>query len=170
MVITGAVLIAMAAAVIVWLGQLSTWPEWLNDGGSLSWVRHTLWSDALSLWGQHPIVGAGPGAFTESSELASSTAHLAMAHSSVLQVGSELGLIGVLLFAGILGAGLAVASSGSRPAALIGVAAWTALAVHSLIDHLYEFPVVTIAAGVVIGWACRTEDRLDRAAPLGGRR
>ena len=32
-------------------------------------------------------------------------------------------------------------------------AAWSALAVHSMIDHLYEFPIVVVLAGAVIGWA-----------------
>lgn len=77
----------------------------------------------------------------------------------MLQVGSELGLVGVLLFAAMLLAGLAIAGQGNRAASLIGMVAWTALGVHSVIDHLYEFPVVTLTAGVVLGWASSAPNR-----------
>ena len=49
--------------------------------------------------------------------------------------------------------GVLLAARADRTRALIGVAAWSALAVHSMIDHLYEFPVVVVLAGIVIGWA-----------------
>lgn len=149
----GALGFGAAAAVVAFLGSRESWPEALNQSGSLSAARHTLWSDALRLWWQNPITGAGTDTFTESSDIASHNSHLETAHSSVLQVGSELGLVGLLLFVGLLGIGLMLATNRPGPAAIIGAAAWTALAIHSTIDHLYEFPPVTLAAGLVLGWA-----------------
>lgn len=143
----------MAAIAVLSLGLRDSWPSWLSAGDSLSSTRHTLWSDALKLWSLNPVIGAGPGTFTESSELASSTPQLAAAHSSVLQVGAELGVIGVMLLAAIFIAGLLFATRGPGPHGLIAGAPWTFLAVHSSIDHLEDFPVVALTAGIVLGWA-----------------
>lgn len=142
-----------AALTVLFLGATPIWPWWLEQSESLSWARQLLWVDALSLWRGHPIFGAGPGSFFEYSETARSEDHLYAAHSSILQVGAERGSVGVLLLLGILVSGAYVAAQGERARALIGVAAWCALAVHSMIDHLYEFPLVTLLAGMVIGWA-----------------
>ncbi|MGC5615058.1 O-antigen ligase family protein [Georgenia sp. Z1491] len=149
----GGVIVGLAAVVVVWLGSRDLWPGLLTGRWSLSGARHTLWADALELWAQAPVVGAGPGSFVEHSALAASDPSLSEVHSSVLQVGSELGVIGVVLFLGLLAAGLAVAARGSGVSGVVGVVAWAALAVHAMIDHLYEFPPVVLLAGVVIGWA-----------------
>lgn len=149
----GIFLVEMAAIAVLTLGLRDSWPSWLSAGDSLSSARHTLWSDALKLWRLNPITGAGPGTFTESSDLASSTTHLRAAHSSVLQVGAELGVIGVVLLAAIFIAGLLVATRGNRTRGLIAGAAWTFLAIHSTIDHLEDFPVVALTAGIVLGRA-----------------
>lgn len=149
----GIFLAEMAAIAVLTLGLRDSWPSWLSAGDSLSSARHTLWSDALKLWRLNPITGAGPGTFTESSDLASSTPHFVATHSSVLQVGAELGVIGVVLLAAIFIAGLLVATRGNRIHGLIAGAAWTFLAIHSTIDHLEDFPVVALTAGIVLGWA-----------------
>lgn len=146
-------LLAIAASAVAWLGSRESWPDTLSASSSLSGARHTLWGDALALWRTQPLVGAGPGAFRDHSALAASNPDLATVHSSVLQVGAELGLVGCILFAAILMSGLSVACLGSRARAAIAVAAWTALGVHSVIDHLYEFPAVVVSAGLVLGWA-----------------
>lgn len=145
--------VGVAASMILLLATLPVWPRQLEDGGSLSSARRDLWRDAVALWGEHPLFGGGPGSFYESSTTARSEDHLYAAHSSLLQVASELGAIGAVLFLGVLVAGAVLAASGDRARGLIGVAAWSALAVHSMIDHLYEFPLVCLLAGVVIGWA-----------------
>lgn len=150
---TGVGVIGGALVVVVWLTLLPVWPRWLDDEQSLSSARHQLWRDALSLWSEHPLLGGGPGSFYDSSAIARSAAHLYAAHSSVLQVGAELGTPGVLLFLAVVMLSALIAARASRPRALIGVAAWSALAVHSMIDHLYEFPIVVVLAGAVIGWA-----------------
>ncbi|WP_182174592.1 O-antigen ligase family protein [Flaviflexus equikiangi] len=152
----------VASAIVIYLGHRNDWPSYLSAGGSLSSARHTLWSDALSLWATSPVIGSGPGSFTEYSELASTTPHLRAAHSLILQTGAELGVIGVLLLVLLILAGLIYASQACRPIALVAMAGWTALAIHSTIDHLEDFPVVAITAGLVIGWAGAARYTLDR--------
>lgn len=150
--------IAAAVLAVLALGRSSSWPQWMRHPGSLSGARHRLWSDALDLWRERPVLGSGPGSFLQHSETARSAPHLYAAHSSILQVASELGAIGVLLFLAVLVAGIFVASQGDPARGLIGVSAWCALAIHSMIDHLYEFPVVCLLAGLVIGWAGSRRD------------
>ncbi|WP_246375741.1 O-antigen ligase family protein [Brachybacterium aquaticum] len=145
--------IAAAIAAVLLLARAETWPRELRETESLSYARHSLWSDALLLWSAHPLTGAGPGAFYDYSATARSEEHLRAVHSSILQVGSEFGLLGALLLLVVLAAGVLLAARGDPGPALLGIAAWSALAVHSMIDHLYEFPVVVILAGLVVGWA-----------------
>lgn len=157
----GAGAMLAAALFVVVLGSLPRWPASLNAGESLSSARHRLWHDALQLWSSNPLQGGGSGAFLEHSSLARSQPLYERAHSSVLQIGAELGTVGVVLFLGLLVAGVAVAAQGAPRQALIGVAAWSALGVHSMIDHLYEYPLLALTAGVVIGWAGRTAPTHD---------
>ena len=170
-ILTGIGVVGGALAAVVGLTLLPEWPLWLGDDRSLSSTRHLLWRDALSLWREHPIFGGGPGSFYDSSAIARSATHLYSAHSSVLQVGAELGTPGVLLFLAVVVLAALVAARSSRHCALIGVAAWSALAVHSMIDHLFEFPVVVLLAGIVIGLAgagSRSVALTSRPPPLSG--
>lgn len=149
-----------ALAVVLVLSRMRVWPSWLAESESLSWARQMLWRDAFELWQENPVLGGGPGSFFEHSAMARSEPHLYAAHSSILQAGAELGIVGAALFLAILVCGALVATQGDRARGLIGVAAWCALAVHSMIDHLYEFPIVVLLAGLVIGWAgSRTRPR-----------
>ncbi|MDN5731820.1 MAG: hypothetical protein L0K41_00385 [Yaniella sp.] len=50
--------VAVAGSAVLFLESRNIWPDWLADSGSLSGARHTLWSDALSLWATAPLVGA----------------------------------------------------------------------------------------------------------------
>ena len=175
--ISGLVVVATAALVLITLASLSKWPEALNAGSSLSSTRHRLWADALQLWRENPLIGAGPGAFFAHSDIARSNPLLERAHSAILQAGAELGSVGAILFLLILAAGAALAARGTSSAGLIAVAAWSALAVHSMIDHLYEFPIVVLTAGIVIGyasdfspWDLKKSTAEPRRTPGGGQR
>ena len=152
-ILLGCVVAATAVLTVVFLGSRASWPAWLSASESLSSARHTLWADALSLWATAPIFGSGPGSFTPSSELASRVSSLAAVHSLPLQVGSELGAVGAVLLASLFAGGLVFAARGSRPVTFIAIAAWTALAVHSSIDHLEDFPVVALMGGIILGWS-----------------
>jgi hypothetical protein len=89
----------------------------------------------------------------------------ALAHSALLQVAAELGGVGALLLLAALISGVLVAAQGDRSQRVIGVTAWCALSVHSMIDHLYEFPLVCLLAGAVIGWAGAPARRDSPAVP-----
>lgn len=143
---------AAIAAVLV-LGAAPVWPDALSANDSLSWARHELWSDALRLWAEHPLSGGGPGAFHASSGLSQGMAHLYTAHSSLLQTGSELGAVGALLLVLLLVTTTLVVARARGAGALIGTAAWTALGVHSMMDHLLEQALLVFVAGIVVGWA-----------------
>lgn len=158
--IVGVGAVGAAASTIADLAQRSTWPTILLR--SLDAVRQELWGDALRLWRAHPLTGAGPGSFREASALAADP-DTATVHSSMLQVGSELGWVGVALFVALLAVGFALAFRRGRAACLVATGAWAALAVHSLIDHLYEFTVITVFVGLVLGWASSREvSRVER--------
>lgn len=148
--------VELAVIVVTYLGTRDSWPDWPSDGESLSSARHTLWSDAVSLWSTNPAVGAGMGTFTASSELASSRADLAATHSLFLQVGAELGIVGILLLTCLFGGVLYRCSPTARSAAFIGMMAWMCLGIHTSIDHLEDFPVVWLMAGAVLA-LCASE-------------
>ena len=155
----GAVSLVAGASGIFRLAAQAEWPSWATV--AFDETRRRLWSDSLELWGRHPAIGAGPGSFKEFTPLGVDTDTQA-AHSSVLQVGAETGLVGVFLFAALIAVGFAIAAQGTAPSALVAVAAWSALGVHSFVDHLLEFPLIVLAAGMVLGWAgARRLEQLD---------
>ena len=149
-VLTGAASIVAVTVAVVHLAGLEHWPPGVTR--ALDPARQSLWSDALSLWAAHPVTGGGPGSLAEYSTLGSDP-DTAAAHSSVLQVGAETGWVGVTLFALVVLAGLLWTTRGRAPYAVVATAAWTALLVHSLTDHLLEYGFVVLAAGAVVGWA-----------------
>lgn len=157
--------VGSAAAVILGAGSRS-WLPIATYG--LSPARHVLWRDALTLWSHNPVIGSGLGSFRRFSALAENP-DLAMAHCSILQIGAETGLIGVGLFAAILAVGFALVTQSSSTVTLLATAAWTAVAVHSFVDHMLEFPAVVLAAGAVTGWASG-HNSIDSADPSAGLR
>lgn len=157
----GLITVTSAAVVVAVLAMRANWPAWLLK--ALDPARQTMWHDAIELWERHPVLGAGPGTFQKVSRLGYDP-DTAAAHSSVLQIGAETGWVGVTLLAGVIIAGLVWACRGTPANAVIGMAAWTALLVHSFADHLLEFVPVMLAAGLVLGWAGvqpRVSEQLD---------
>lgn len=148
-------LASLGAAVVAFLrlATLARWPDAAVRG--LSSVRKDLWEVALEVWRAHPFVGAGPGSFAELNPYAVDP-DLAAAHSSLLQVGSELGLVGVVLLGLLVLVGYVLATRGRPAAGVLATAAWTALWIHSLIDHLFDYPGLALVAGLVLGWAGAT--------------
>lgn len=158
-IVVGAGAAGAAGASNVWLATRAQWPVWAEI--VFDSTRRQLWSDAFHLWQRHPVVGAGPGSFREFSTLAADP-DTATAHSSLLQVAAETGAIGGLLFAALVAMGYALAAQGPARRGVIGVAGWSALAIHSFVDHLLEFSLVVLAAGLVVGWAGRrTSEEFD---------
>ena len=149
-VVAGAGATATAAALIVRAAQASTFPRWAAT--AFDPVRERLWQDAVSLWRLHPLTGSGPGSFSDATALSADPDTMS-AHSSVLQVGSETGWVGVGFLTLVGFTGLLWVARGRVAEAVIGGAAWTALLVHSTADHLIEFGPVVALAGAVLGWA-----------------
>lgn len=150
--------IAGSGSLAVWLATRPAWPELLDR--ALDPMRLTLWRDALGLWWTSPLVGSGPGSYREYSQHGADP-DLARAHMSLLQVGSELGVVGVSICVLLVVAVIILASRGSPSAGLIGVTAGCALVLHSFIDHVLDFPAVWAAAGVMVGLA--SSEQLDVA-------
>lgn len=146
----GAAMVVAAGVGIVTIARTSDWTPGYER--AFSGARRELWSEALGLWGKHPVTGGGPGSFKSLGGLMVDT-DTERVHMSVLQVGSELGAIGVFLFGTlVLVAFLALATAEPR-ARLIGSAAVASLFIHSFVDHLLEFPAIPLAMGMVVGLA-----------------
>lgn len=150
----GGVIAASAVGVVLLASRPALQP------GLFDSVRRTLWSDAFTLWARHPLTGAGPGSFRRFSDLAKDP-DTAAVHSSVLQVGAEWGILGVVVLAGLIVGAFILVARGVPKATLIGSAAFTALMVHSLVDHVLEFWLVALAAGAVLGYAASGSEELD---------
>lgn len=156
----GAASAAGAAVVIVRAATAPEFPPWAV--AAFDPVREQLWQDAVSLWHLSPVTGSGPGSFRQATSLSADPDTMS-AHSSVLQIGSETGWVGVALLGLVSLGGLLWAARGRPAEAVIGSAAWTALLVHSTADHLLEFGSVVLLAGMVTGWAgaTRRSEQLD---------
>ena len=161
--IAGVLTLGGAVAGFLWLARLPVWAPIFTQ--AFSAVRRELWTTALQLWAVAPVFGAGPGAFRTVNRLAAD-ADTAPAHSVLLQAGAETGWIGIAILAAVILAGYVLLARSPTGAAAIGAAAWTALWIHSLVDHLTEFWTGPLSAGFVLGVACfRTVPRLPTSTP-----
>ena len=158
------VTITGGATALLWLAAQPSWPPRVL--AAFDPVRKVMWEEALALWDTHPLAGGGPGSYAEVNPYAHDTDTIA-AHSSLLQTGSELGWMGVGLLALLVLTGLLLVARAWAPLSVVAVAAWTALWVHSLADHLFDYPSVPLLAGAVLGWAgaVRTAPRRPESTP-----
>jgi hypothetical protein len=129
--------------------------------GSIESNRYRYWDVALDTFGEHPLGGAGSGAFAVEWLKRPDRPDAARdAHSLYLETAAELGVVGVALLLLFLG-GLAMAAArlyrlDARLAAgpLAGLAAWL---VHAGLDWDWEMPAVTLTAlllaAAVVGWS-----------------
>ncbi|MGC4789861.1 O-antigen ligase family protein [Micromonospora sp. DT178] len=111
--------------------------------------RMLVWPEAVAVWGQSPLAGIGAGAFMAVSSWGIG------AHSLLLTLGADLGLVGVLCYAAVLAAAVRPVGRASRlgarlaglflvmflPIWLTGhweaaLAAWLPLALFSLVPAL----------------------------------
>jgi hypothetical protein len=122
---------------------------------ALSRDRVHLWRDAVHITAQHLLTGAGPGTFPVLSPTARSDADLAWTHSAPLQFAAALGLVGLVLFAGLVASTLWMLRRQAPIAAL--------LLLPATIDYVLDFPAVVVSVAVVGGGACAA----PRAVPSG---
>ncbi|NYI07473.1 O-antigen ligase family protein [Allostreptomyces psammosilenae] len=141
-------------------------------------VRTTLWAEALDMAGAEPVFGVGPGRFAAHSALARADPDLLHAHSGPLERAAEQGLPGLALLGALFGWGLLALYRGGGPSrgpapyrgaapslpgpavaapwgpvAVTGALALTAVAVHSSIDYILDFPVLLFFLGLLVGAA-----------------
>ena len=131
--------------------------------------RWTLWQVAWQQARAHPMLGDGAGSFeqywNQHRPLASEVQD---AHSLYLETLAELGPVGLVLLAVLLGVPLAAAVRARRhPLVPAAAAALTAYGVHAAADWDWELAGVTLAA-ILLGAACVLGRReLDDAEPPG---
>jgi hypothetical protein len=112
--------------------------------------RYSYWRVAVASWGDHPLVGAGSGAFGVEWLRERTIAEGARdAHSLPLETAAELGLAGLLAL-GLLAGGVVAGAvrmqrvaPGAGAAAFGGLAAWS---VHASLDWGWEMPSVSLLA------------------------
>jgi hypothetical protein len=115
--------------------------------GSVQTNRSEYWGVALGTWADHPLVGAGSGAFqVEWLRERTIPEGARDAHSLPIETAAELGLAGLLalglLAGGVVAAAARIGPSGAA-AAYGALAAWT---VHVCLDWGWEMPSVTLFA------------------------
>jgi hypothetical protein len=117
--------------------------------------RYAYWRVALATFADHPVGGAGSAGFrVEWLQRRHIGEVVRDAHSLYLETAAELGLVGLLALAALIG-GTAVCVRG-EPAMAAALAAW---AVHAGVDWDWEMPGLTLVAVLLAGSA------IARAAP-----
>jgi O-antigen ligase len=107
-VIRGAVLIVGASIFVAWLVPPSVWarmatiPQELG-GGSMS-MRREIWEKGLAVFPQHAVLGIGAGAYPTLVQLRGRLTFSIPAHSVVIGLLVEQGILGLTMFMGFLGA------------------------------------------------------------------
>lgn len=171
-------LLAVTAALVVLAGVLVAAdsrrgaPEFGASAERLASVqsnRYSYWRVAATTWADHPLVGAGSGAFGVEWLRERTIAEGARdAHSLPLETAAELGLAGLLALGLLVGGVIAAAARlqrvapGAAAAAFGGLAAWS---VHASLDWGWEMPTVSLfavllAASIV---AVSDDERAHRA-------
>ena len=114
--------------------------------------RYEYWDVALRTWADHPLVGAGSGAFGVEWLRERTVAEGARdAHSLPLETLAELGLLGLLALAALIAGvvlGARAVPAAAYAGAFGGMAAW---GVHAAIDWAWEMPAVSLVALLLAG-------------------
>jgi O-antigen ligase len=131
--------------------------------GSLQSHRYDYWKVALRTFAHHPAIGVGSSGFAVEWLRHRPFREPAQdAHSLYLETAAELGVVGILALALMLGGAAASARTAWRrdPALAAGpcavLAAW---AVHAEIDWDWEMPALTLVAIVLAGALLAAADR-----------
>ena len=156
LIAAGAIVIVIAAggAVVAFEGKPEAGspatgadPERLR---SIESNRYRYWDVALQTFADHPLAGAGAGAFAvEWLKVPDRPDAASDAHSLYLETAAELGVVGLalllLLLAGVAAAGVRLQRRDAGAAAGV-VAALAAWAFHAGLDWDWEMPAVTLVA------------------------
>lgn len=144
--------------------------------GTVGGPRYDIYRVTLDQFREHPIAGAGEGSFAVAYYRERRTdRNLADAHSLVLRLLAETGLIGTGLFAlwlvalGVAIAGRARLASPGRRTAIAGLAAAGSVVVaQSAVDWLWLIPALFGLAVLALGLAAREDDDVHLPLPERG--
>ena len=128
-------------------------------------VRPMTWHEAVREFAEHPVFGNGPGSFSTLAASSPSVIQFAPrlhAHNAFLQIGAEMGAVGLFAGVGLAStcglAGLVTtrrlrrAADAPQLGVLAGAGgALVALSVHLMVDYPIRNPVLMIAAWSVTG-------------------
>jgi hypothetical protein len=114
--------------------------------------RYEYWRVALGAFADHPVAGAGAGAFRvvwlQERPIAETVRDT---HSLVFEVLAELGLVGLLALAALCVGTVGAARRAPRALAAGPVAALAVFTLHAAIDWDWQMPAVTMPALVLAG-------------------
>ena len=152
LVAAGAVVLVLAGVLVAADSRRGA-PDFGASAERLATVqsnRYAYWRVAASAWADHPLLGAGSGAFNvewlRKREIAEGARD---AHSLPIETAAELGLAGLAALALLIGGVVAGATRlqrvvpGAGAAAFGGLAAWS---VHVSLDWGWEMPSVSLLA------------------------
>lgn len=117
--------------------------------------RKTLWHQAVTTIGEHPLTGVGPGGFVEDGPFVRIDADARWAHHGFLQFGAETGIPGMGLVTLAFAWLLASLAGRNDPATLtvLGSAALAVFGIGACVDYLFHFPAITVTAAALAGTA-----------------
>ncbi len=142
--------------------------------------RFTSWTLAAEMTADHPVLGVGPGGFAEryaayDQGRSADPTHLSVVHQMYLDVSSELGLVGLAVFLGLIGAGGLAAwrgRAGDDPglATAVVVALVGVLVAALFLSEQYYLPIwLLVALGAALDTAHRHHDATTGVPALDGR-
>jgi O-antigen ligase len=151
--------VALATALVATViagGRTGAPPPGSERLTSIESNRYAYWRAAAGAFTERPVTGTGSGGYStewlQRRELAESVRD---AHSLYLETLAELGLVGALALAALLG-GVAAAVRRESDVAAAALATW---AVHAGVDWDWEMPALTLVAVLLAGAV------IARAAP-----
>ncbi len=145
--------------------------------GELSNARARYWRDAITVFSDHPWVGAGAGGYaTARLRDRKDVIFVGHAHGFVPQTMADLGIVGLALSLALLAAWLAAALRAIAPRARGGdpvrraalatmLAAATTFGVHSFLDWTWYAPAPVVAALLLAGFLAGAGPPRGAAAP-----
>ena len=126
-------------------GRESRAAELLDPG------RARAWADAYGTLSDRPVFGVGPGGFSAASGNALFVSDLRWAHNEFLQVGAELGVVGLLLVLTLFAWTFMRLSSPLAGSSTVAALAIAALGIHTSVDYLFHFPLLPAMTLALVG-------------------
>jgi hypothetical protein len=134
--------------------------------------RYDYWRVAIDAWQEHPLAGVGAGGYDKPYFAQRRTAEaIRQPHSLPLQVLTELGIAGALLFVGTLlaiaaGAWRRIRSDGRAPVVVAAVGVVSAWCAHASVDWIHLLPGLTGVALLGAAVLLRPAGRAVQAAAV----